>query len=118
MDLNLALLVLTAIGVLVAVHAVRSRLVAHSSAAPEAQELANLLVAELKLYNTKSIQQAKRDRRLPAELLAEIANARSMYNSATSPVDRCDFFYQALVAIIADGDSTLIPMEQGSSEQL
>ncbi|MCP3995857.1 MAG: hypothetical protein GY722_12460, partial [bacterium] len=88
------------------------------SAAPEAQKLANLLVTELKLYNAKAIEQAKRDRRLPAELLTEIANARSMYNAKTSPVDRCDYFHQALVTIIADGDSTLIPVAQESSEQL
>ena len=73
----------------------------------EARRLARLLVSEIKLYNEEQVEDGRRSRDLYERLREDIDRSRQMYEERVEERIRntTDYFYQALVSILAGGDA-------------
>ncbi len=73
----------------------------------EARRLARLLVSEIKLYNEERVEDGRRSRDLYERLREDIDRSRQMYEERVEERIRntTDYFYQALVSILAGGDA-------------
>jgi len=73
----------------------------------EARRLARLLVSEIKLYNEEQVEDGRRSRDLYERLRDDIDRSRQMYEERVDERIRntTDYFYQALVSILAGGDA-------------
>jgi hypothetical protein len=73
----------------------------------EARRLARLLVSEIKLYNEEQVEDGRRSRDLYERLREDIDRSRQMYEERVDERIRntTDYFYQALVSILAGGDA-------------
>ena len=77
-----------------------------SSATPEtdARRFARLLLMEIKLYESKKIEQGLRNNNLYEALFERIEAARKMYRQRISNAEHERFFDEALIEILANGD--------------
>lgn len=76
----------------------------------EARRFARLLVSEIKLYNESKVDQGRKNRDLYERLKEDIDRSRQMYDERISDDVRkgSNYFYDELVRILADGDSTVL----------
>jgi hypothetical protein len=77
-----------------------------SSKPPEsyARRFARLLMMEIKLYESKKIEQGLRDNNLYEVLLEKIEESRKMYRKRIINAEHERFFDEALIEILANGD--------------
>jgi hypothetical protein len=73
----------------------------------EARRLARLLVTEIKLYNEEQVDVGRQQRDLYGRLREDIERSRQIYTDRIDEQirDRKDYFQEALVRILAGGDS-------------
>lgn len=78
----------------------------------EARRFARLLVSEIKLYNEGKVDQGRKNKDLYERLKEDIDRSRQMYDERISEDVRktSNYFYDELVRILADGDSTVLGM--------
>lgn len=76
------------------------------SADEEAQRLARLLVSDIKLYNEEEVDEGWAAGDIYRRVGDEIEKARQAYEERVDPgiLNKKDYFYEQLVAILADGD--------------
>jgi hypothetical protein len=76
----------------------------------EARRFARLLVSEIKLYNEGKVDQGRKNKDLYERLKEDIDRSRQMYDERISEDVRktSNYFYDELVRILADGDSTAL----------
>jgi len=74
----------------------------------EARRFARLLVSEIKLYNEAKVEQGRKNKDLYERLKEDIDRSRQMYDERIPDEVRSqsNYFYDELVRILADGDST------------
>jgi hypothetical protein len=73
--------------------------------ATEAERLAHLLVAEIRLYNEQEVASVARHGTAPsAELLEDVARAREMYSERAEAADRFEPFERSVLKVLANGD--------------
>jgi len=75
-----------------------------------AQRYARLLVAEIKLYHERLVDEARRERNVLRKLRPQIERAQQLYDERVSAAlrARTDYFEQELVRTLADGDPALL----------
>ena len=78
--------------------------------ASAARRTARLLVADIRLFHERSVNEGRRQRNLLSCLGPEIEKARQAYNEQVPPGIRSDtdYFHQELVRTLAGGDATLL----------
>ncbi|HLG17406.1 MAG TPA: hypothetical protein VJH03_23370 [Blastocatellia bacterium] len=103
-------LVVVVIAIAVYVLRRRPRVGAHDDEAKpsDARLLARILVSEIKLYHGREIAAARQSRDIYRRLQTDIERARQMFDAQFDPtrINGHDYFYEALVEILADGDAT------------
>ncbi len=72
----------------------------------EAANHATLLVSELALYNRPELDRAREERNIIPSLREDIERAQAKFDKRCGPLDpgSPDYFRQALVTILAEGD--------------
>ena len=74
----------------------------------DAQRFSRRLVSEIKLYNEARVADGRQNHDLYDQLREDIDRSRAMYDKANdSPADR-DYFHEAVVEILCDGDATAL----------
>jgi hypothetical protein len=75
-----------------------------------ARRYARLLVAEIRLYHERAVDQGRRERNLLTRLAPEIERARRVYDEQVPAVvrSRTDFFHLELIRTLAGGDASLL----------
>lgn len=75
-----------------------------------ARRTARLLVADIRLFHERAVNEGRRQRNLLSRLGPEIEKARQAYNDQVPPGIRTetDYFHQELVRTLAGGDATLL----------
>ncbi|HEX8735869.1 MAG TPA: hypothetical protein VF721_11125 [Pyrinomonadaceae bacterium] len=77
----------------------------------DAKGFARLLVTEIKLYNDYKIQRGLQNNNLYASLRDEIDEAAKMYRKRVSNPEYFEYFNDALINILADGDKNRLGSE-------
>ena len=88
-----------------------------SSTNLEAQRLAKLLISEIKLYNQHQVAAGRKNKDLYRRLQKEIDRARGMYDQRINrnAPEQPDYFHDALVRELANGDVTVLGAEYRQS---
>ena len=74
----------------------------------DAQRFSRQLVSEIKLYNETRVANGRQCHDLYHELQEDLDRSRAMYDKANdSLVDR-DYFHEAVVEILCDGDASVL----------
>lgn len=80
----------------------------------EARRFARLLVSEIKLYNENKVEEGKKNKKIYSLLKEDIDRSKQLYEERIAADIRAksDYFKQALISILANGDSTALgPMD-------
>lgn len=80
----------------------------------EARRFARLLVSEIKLYNENKVEEGRRNKNIYSLLKEDIDRSKQLYEERIAADIRAksDYFRQALVSILAGGDSSALgPMD-------
>lgn len=94
--------------------ALREPRLAEASSEPE--QLARLLVTEIKLYNLQEIESVARGSSQPSrELCAEIASSRAMYRERVPQDPQASHFDAAVLGVLALGNSLICTKLLGRS---
>jgi len=80
----------------------------------EARRFARLLVSEIKLYNEPKVEEGRQNQTLLVLLKEDIERSRQIYEERIAPEIRAksDYFRQALVSILANGDATALGQQK------
>ena len=73
-----------------------------------AQRFSRMLVSEIKLYNEARVARGRQTHDLYGELREEIERSRMMYDKANDSLSDHDYFHEALVEILCNGDAALL----------
>ena len=78
----------------------------------DAQRLARIIVSEIKLHNEEQVELGRKNKDLYLRLREQIDHGRQEYEVRTPPdvLRSTDYFYDALVRILAAGDPTALGM--------
>ena len=76
-----------------------------------ARRYSRMLVSEIKLYNEARVADGRQSNDLYHELREEIDRSRKMYDKANDSLSDHDYFHQALVEILCDGDAGVLGAE-------
>jgi hypothetical protein len=78
----------------------------------EARRLARLLVTEIKLYNEETVEQGRASGNVYARLRDDIERSRQIFEDRIAPEVRSekDYFQEALIRILAGGDTSALGM--------
>jgi hypothetical protein len=76
----------------------------------DAKRFAKLLANEIKIYNEQAIQAGKASNNVYLKVKTDIDRSQEMYNKRVSVKiqQECDYFKEALVEILCDGDARLL----------
>jgi hypothetical protein len=76
----------------------------------EARRFARLLVSEIKLYNEPKVEEGRRNKSIYSLLKEDIDRSKQIYEEriAADIRSKSDFFRQALVSILANGDASAL----------
>jgi hypothetical protein len=74
----------------------------------EAQRFARRLVSDIKLYNEARVAEARRNHDLYDQLREDIDRSRAMYDRAGDSMADRDYFHEAVVEILCNGDATML----------
>ncbi len=80
----------------------------------EARRFARLLVSEIKLYNESKVEEGRRNKNIYSLLKEDIDRSKQLYEERIAAEIRAksDYFRQALISILANGDSSALgPMD-------
>lgn len=80
----------------------------------EARRFARLLVSEIKLYNENKVEEGKKNKNIYSLLKEDIDRSKQLYEERIAADIRAksDYFKQALISILASGDSSALgPMD-------
>lgn len=80
----------------------------------EARRFARLLVSEIKLYNENKVEEGKKNKNIYSLLKEDINRSKQLYEERIAADIRAksDYFKQALISILANGDSSALgPMD-------
>jgi hypothetical protein len=83
----------------------------------EARRFARLLVAEIRLYNERAVEEGSRQGDLYLRLRTDIDRSREMYEKRARPEVKqvADYFHQELVQSLAGGDAGLLGLDYPGS---
>ena len=73
-----------------------------------ARRYSRMLVSEIKLYNEARVADGRKSHDLYHELREEIDRSRKMYDKANDSLSDHDYFHEALVEILCNGDAALL----------
>ena len=74
----------------------------------DAQRLSRRLVSEIRLNNKARMADGRENRDLYDELREDIDRSRAVYDKANDSLADRDYFHEAVVAILCDGDATVL----------
>jgi hypothetical protein len=76
----------------------------------DARRFARLLASEIRLYNPRDVEDGRRYGDLYARLRSDIDQSRALYRSRVRRAvrDDEDYFRDALIEVLADGDATAL----------
>jgi len=76
----------------------------------EARRFARLLVSEIKLYNEPKVEEGRKNRTIYSLLKEDVDRSRQIYEEriAADIRSKSDYFRQALVSILANGDASAL----------
>ncbi len=76
----------------------------------EARRFARLLVSEIKLYNENKVEEGRRNKNIYSLLKEDIDRSKQLYEEriAADVRAKSDYFKQALISILANGDSSAL----------
>jgi hypothetical protein len=76
----------------------------------DARRFSKLLVSEIKLYNTNSVEEGRRNKDLYQRLKKDIDRSRETYEKrfADTVASKVDYFHEELVRTLAENDPTLL----------
>lgn len=74
----------------------------------EGRRLAYLLMSEIALYDPELVEKTRKGERLPAQLVPDVERARSMFNERIPAEERRDYFQEAIVQVLGDGDPAVL----------
>ncbi|HEX8367519.1 MAG TPA: hypothetical protein VF604_03045 [Pyrinomonadaceae bacterium] len=82
-----------------------------NQSAEDAERFAKLLITEIKLYNDYKIRRGLENHNLYAVLRDEIGEAAKMYRKRVQNAEYFQYFNDALINILADGDKSRLGAE-------
>ena len=76
-----------------------------------ARRFSRMLVSEIELYNETRVADGRQNHDLYDQLREEIDRSRKMYDDANDSRSDRDYFHEALVEILCDGDAGVLGAE-------
>ena len=74
----------------------------------DAQRFSRRLVSEIKLYNESRVADGRQNHDLYDQLREDIDRSRAMYDKANDSLADRDYFHEAVVEILCDGDAAVL----------
>ena len=74
----------------------------------DAHRFSRRLVSEIKLYNESRVADGRQNHDLYDQLREDIDRSRAMYDRANKSLADRDYFHEAVVEILCDGDATVL----------
>ena len=74
----------------------------------DAHRFSQRLVSEIKLYNESRVADGRQNHDLYDQLREDIDRSRAMYDKANDSLADRDYFHEAVVEILCEGDATVL----------
>ena len=74
----------------------------------DAKRFSRRLVSEIKLYNEARVADGRQNHDLYDQLREDIDRSRAMYDKANDSLADRDYFHEAVVEILCDGDAAVL----------